>query len=207
MLKENLINYWKKSKLIKNKKILEVFKKVRRENFVLDEYKDKAYDDVALPILENQTISQPSTVVLMLDYLDLKKGQKVLEIGTGSGYNAALIAEIVKPGIVYSIEIIKEVYEFAKENLKDYRNIVILNQDGSEGLKKFMPYDRIIVTAACPEIPMNLVKQLKINGILIAPVGVYDQDMIKLIKTKNRNRIENLGKFIFVKLKGKYGFK
>ena len=207
MQKEELIEEWKRSKFVNNQEVIRAFRKVKRENFVLPDYNNNAYLDEALPILGGQTISQPSTVVCMLDNLELEKGLKVLEIGTGSGYNAALISMVIKPGVIYTVELVDEVYNFAKENLKGFDNIIIVKCDGSEGLKKFMPYDRIIVTAACPEIPMNLVNQLKINGILVAPVGKYDQDMIKLVKTTSGNKIENLGKFVFVKLKGKFGFK
>ena len=187
--------------------ILNAFLKVKREDFVLDEFKYLAYKDVALPILCDQTISQPSTIVYMLELLELEKRQKILEIGTGSGYNAALMAEIVEPGKVYTIEIIKELHEFAKKNLKNYKNIILLNQDGSLGLKEFAPFNRIIFTAACPEIPYNLVDQLKENGILVAPVGEHYQEMIKIVKTKEGDKISNYGKFEFVKLKGKKGFK
>lgn len=187
--------------------ILNAFLNVKREDFVLDEFKHLAYKDVALPILCDQTISQPSTIVYMLELLELEKEQNILEIGTGSGYNAALISEIIKPGKVYTTEIIKELYEFAKKNLRNYKNVILLNQDGSLGLKKNAPFNRIIFTAACPGIPYNLVDQLKDDGILVAPVGSHYQDMIKLVKTKEGNKISNYGKFEFVKLRGKEGFK
>ena len=207
MKKEELIGFLKDFGHVENQEIINAFIKVKRENFVLEEYKNLAYKDVALPILADQTISQPSTIVYMLELLELKKGQKILEIGTGSGYNAALISEIIKPGKVYTIEIIKELYEFAKKNLASYRNVITFIRDGSEGLKENMPYDRIIVTAACPKIPYNLLDQLKENGILVVPVGKEYQDMIKLVKTKNGYNTKHYGKFVFVELKGKYGFK
>src|SRR3989344_7044451 len=207
MKKEEKIGFLRTFGDLKNEKIIKAFFKVKRETFVLGEYKKLAYQDVALPILCGQTISQPSTIVIMLDLLELEKGQKILEIGTGSGYNSALISEIIKPGKVYTIEIIKELYEFAKNNLEKYKNILIFNKDGGLGLEEDMPYDRIIVTAACPDIPYQLVYQLNENGILLAPVGVKYQDMIKLIKTKEGYNIRNYGKFEFVKLKGEFGFK
>lgn len=207
MKKEEKIGFLRAFGHLANNKIIDAFFKVKRENFVLKEYGSLAYKDIALPIMCEQTISQPSTVVAMLDLLELKKGQKVLEIGTGSGYNAALISEIIRPGKVYTVEIIKEVYEFAKKNLENYKNVFIFNTDGSLGLKQYAPYDAIIATAACPDIPYKLADQLKENGILVAPVGEHYQDMVKLTKTNNGYNISNYGKFEFVKLRGEYGFK
>ncbi|MBS3146289.1 protein-L-isoaspartate(D-aspartate) O-methyltransferase [Candidatus Woesearchaeota archaeon] len=207
MRKEDLIKIWEEANILENKKIIDAFRQIKREDFVLPEYRDVAYDDTALPILDNQTISQPSTVVQMLDYLELTEGQKVLEIGAGSGYNASLIATIIKPGKLFTIELSKILFNYAKERLTNFDNIQIFNKDGSTGLKKFSPYDRIIVTAACPEIPIVLIDQLNNNGILLAPVGRYTQDMIKVKKLGNKLVKMSLGKFVFVELKGKYGFK
>ncbi len=208
-MKEALIDYWIKNGIVKNKKLIDAFKKVPREEFVLKEYKDEAYDDNALPIIKGQTISQPTTIMIMLEALELKEGLKVLEIGAGSGYNCALISEIIgKKGISYSVEIIKEVADFARDNIKklNIKNVQIINADGSEGYKKEAPYDRIIVTAACPKIPEPLIKQLKDDGVLVAPVGKYSQEMNKVKKKDGKLIMENLGSFVFVELKGKYGF-
>ncbi|MBL7147432.1 MAG: protein-L-isoaspartate(D-aspartate) O-methyltransferase [Nanoarchaeota archaeon] len=206
MNKQHLLNYWTKTGIVKNQELIKAFKKIKREDFVLN--KEEAYLDIALPILEKQTISQPSTIMIMLEALELKKGDKVLEIGTGSGYNASLIAEVVKPANVYTTEIIPELVEFAKNNLKkaNITNVKVFNTDGSKGLLKYSPYDKCIVTAACPEIPKPLISQLKNNGILIAPVGSYSQIMVKITKKNNELIKENLGNFVFVPLKGKYGF-
>ena len=144
----------------------------------------------------------------MLQALELKKGDKVLEIGTGSGYNAALIQEITKT-TVYTTEIIASLIKLAKNNLKKakIKKVKIFHYDGSKGFPKFKPYDKIIVTAACPELPKELIKQLKIRGILVAPIGSkFSQQMYKITKLKNKLKIENLGNFIFVPLKGKYGY-
>lgn len=206
MNKENLINYWTRTGIVKNQELIKAFQKIKREDFVLN--KNEAYLDIALPILKGQTISQPSTIMIMLEALELKKGDKVLEVGTGSGYNAALIAEVVKPTTVYTTEIISELVEFAKNNLKkaNVNNVKVFNTDGSKGLPKYSPYNKIIVTAACPEIPKVLLSQLKNNGILVAPVGSFSQIMIKITK-KGKDLIkEDLGAFVFVKLRGKYGF-
>ncbi|HLC55886.1 MAG TPA: protein-L-isoaspartate(D-aspartate) O-methyltransferase [Candidatus Nanoarchaeia archaeon] len=181
--------------------VIEAFKKVKRENFVLKKYKQYAYDDVPLPIGHDQTISQPSTVIFMTNALDVKKTDKILEIGTGSGYQAAILSKLAKQ--VYTTEIIDELYKYAKEKLKNFKNVKVIKKDGSEGLEEYKFYDKIILTAASREAPRHLLKQLKENGILLAPVGnLYIQDMIKLTKDKT----ESLGKFVFVPLKGKYGF-
>lgn len=143
----------------------------------------------------------------MLEALELKRGDKVLEVGTGSGWNAALIAEIVKPGKIFTTEFVEKLAKSAKKNLRKYRNVKVIKIDGSAGYKKEAPYDRIIVTAACPAVPKPLTEQLKENGILIAPVGAeFGQDMIKIIKKKGKLFEKNLGGFVFVPLKGKYGY-
>ena len=207
MNKQNLLNYWTRTGIVKNQELIKAFKKIKREDFVLN--KEEAYLDIALPIIKGQTISQPSTIMIMLESLELKKEDKVLEIGAGSGYNAALIAEVVKPATVYTTEIIPELVEFAKNNLKKAKitNVKVLNTDGSKGLLKYSPYSKIIVTAACPEIPQPLISQLKNNGILVAPVGSYSQEMLKITKKNNKLIKEDFGSFVFVKLRGEYGFK
>lgn len=209
MSKESLINYWQKSKLITDKKIITAFKKIPRENFLPEDLKKQAYDDYPLPIGYNQTVSQPTTIIIMLQALELKKTDKVLEVGTGSGYNAALISHILKQGKLYTTEIIPELAEFAKLNLEKLKikNVEVIKTDGSKGHKEKSPYDKIIVTAACPKIPNILIKQLKIDGILIAPIGpLYNQQMLKIIKRPNKLEIKNLGNFIFVPMQGEYGY-
>ena len=193
---------------ITDKKVLRAIEKIPRELFVPKKYKDQAYKNHPLPIGNGQTISQPYTIALMLQALDLKINDKVLEIGTGSGYNSALIQEITKT-TVYTTEIIPSLIKFAKNNLKKakIKKIKVFHYDGSKGFPKFKPYDKIIVTAACPELPKELIKQLKIGGILVAPIGSkFTQQMYKITKLKNKLRMENLGNFIFVPLKGKYGY-
>src|SRR3989344_6298222 len=148
---------------IKDSNVLKTMLKVDRKLFVPKEHQDQAYGNYPIPIGNNATISQPFTVAFMLEKLELKKGLKVLEVGTGSGYNAALIAEIIKPGIIYTTEIIRGLAGLAKKNIEKLHltNIKIIYTDGSKGYKKEAPYDRIIVTAACDELPEALVKQLK----------------------------------------------
>ncbi|MBI2565202.1 protein-L-isoaspartate(D-aspartate) O-methyltransferase [Candidatus Woesearchaeota archaeon] len=210
MDKEQLVDYWKKSGTITNKEVLNAFLSVKRENFVLEEYAEDVYEDVPLLIHEAQTISQPTTVAIMLQALEVKKGMKILEIGTGSGYNAALLGKLAgSKGSVITIEIHESLVEFAKENLKKEKitNVCVIKSDGSEGYSEESPYDRIICTAAAPKIPEALIKQLKVEGILIIPVGpLSGQHMLKLTKTKKGLEQEEIGDFIFVPLTGKFGF-
>lgn len=208
--KQQLINYWLKSGIVKNKRIISAFRQVKREDFVLEEFVNKAYSDTALQIIEGQTISQPTTIIEMLELLELKPGMKVLEVGSGSGYNAALLGKIVgSKGKVYSTEIVPRLVEFARENIKktSLKNIEIILSDGSEGYAKEAPYDRIIVTAAAPRIPKVYAEQLKEGGVLVIPIGSeFGQTMIKARKTKGKLVKEELGEYIFVPLKGKYGY-
>ena len=207
MTKQSLLRYWKNNKIVSDNRVIEAFKKVPREDFVLTEYKHMAYDDVALRILEGQTISQPTTVVMMLEALELKQGMKVLEIGAGSGYNAALMSEIVgQKGKIITTEIILKLASMAKNNLKDYKNVKVLGIDASKGYAKEAPYDRIICTAAAPKIHDASVKQLKEGGIIVVPVGpAFGQIMIKGKKVKGELQTQELGEFAFVPLTGKGG--
>src|SRR3989344_4727969 len=199
-MKKDLIEYWTRNKIITDNNLIKDFTKIQREKFVLKEYKDDAYSDIALPILKGQTISQPTTVMIMLQALELKKTDKVLEVGSGSGYNAALLSKLVKK--VYTTEIIPELVEFAKKNLKNIKNVMVIHCDGSKGLEKYAPFDKIIITAASEKVPDVLFKQLKDNGILIAPVGPpYLQNLMKYKKKKGKIESINLGNFMFVPLK------
>ncbi|MEM4240135.1 MAG: protein-L-isoaspartate(D-aspartate) O-methyltransferase [Candidatus Woesearchaeota archaeon] len=206
-----LVEKWESERAVSSKSVLNAFKKIKRELFVPDEYKKDAYVDEPLPIPAGQTISQPTTVVLMLDALEVKQGQKVLEIGAGSGYNAALLSVLVgKDGKVITVEIVPELVKFAKANLKKagIANVKVIHSDGSIGYAKEAPYDRIICTAAAPKIPDALVKQLKIGGILLIPVGpMHAQRMIKAKKIKGELVTEDLGDYVFVPLVGKFGIK
>ncbi|MBI2136830.1 protein-L-isoaspartate(D-aspartate) O-methyltransferase [Candidatus Woesearchaeota archaeon] len=204
--KQDLINYWQKDCIITDKKLLKAFSAVDREKFILPGYLSEAYGDYPLPISAGQTISQPTTVMLMIQALELKKTDKVLEIGAGSGYNAAIISKLCKK--VYSIEIVEELAEFARKNLKNagIKNVEVIHADGSLGYENEAPYDKCIITAACPEIPEPIIEQVKIDGIILAPVGIGYQKMIKARKTKTGLDRENLGEFAFVPLKGKSGF-
>lgn len=209
MRKEDLLKFWKSSGLITNKAILRAFQKIPREDFIPKSLHKRAYEDIPLPIYEKQTISQPTTVMLMTQALNPKSGNKILEIGSGSGFQAAILSEIIgKKGHIYTIEIIPKLARYARSNLKTYKNVKVICADGSKGYKKEAPYDRIIITAGTPELPIPLVKQLKDKGIMIVPIGpLYSQEMTKIIKKKSKLQIEKLGQFRFVPLKGKHGHK
>ena len=200
MSKESLLIQFERMGI--SKKVISAFKKVPREEFVLPEWKEEAYEDTPLPIIAGQTISQPSTIVLMLDALEVKDGMKVLEIGAGSGYNAAFLSKLEAK--VYTIERIKELAEFAKKNLKrtGIKNVTVIHADGRKGYAKEAPYDRIIVTAAAEKIPEALLEQLKDGGVLLMPVGPeYGQELIRVRRKGKEHSYEKLGGYMFVPLR------
>lgn len=170
---------------VTDRKVLNVMKKVKRHLFVSPELKYLAYEDRPLPIGQGQTISQPFIVAFMTEALNLRPNDRVLEIGTGSGYQAAVLAELVEQ--VYTIEIVPELAQQAKERLLKlgYKNIDVKEGDGYKGWPENAPFDVIIITAAPPFIPEELVNQLKIGGEMIVPVGTYYQELILLKKTKD----------------------
>lgn len=206
-----LIEHLKSIGYLKSKNIEDALKNVPRELFVPEDIRYLAYRDAPLHIGNNQTISQPATVVAMTEALDVKGGQKVLEIGTGSGWQSALLAKLVgDKGIVYTVEIIDDLVKMAEKNLKKLgiNNVKVIKGDGSMGLEKYAPYDRILVTAGSPEIPKPLLKQLKADGLMVIPVGnLYLQHMYVVTKNKDRVEKKKIGNFMFVPLTGKHGFK
>lgn len=178
--------------------IISAFEKVKRENFVPEHLKSYAYEDIALPIESGSTISQPSTIAFMLSLLDLHYGQKVLEIGSGSGYVTSLISEIIKSGKVYGLEINKRLAIKSKELLLKDSNIEIFNKSGSLGFSSLAPFDRIIVSASFSDlrIPLSLSEQLSQNGLLIAPIK---SSIFKIIKNSDGKLIkEEFQGFVFV---------
>ncbi len=198
-----------KSYGVKDENVLNAMLKIPRHLFIPKQFQDQAYEDYPLDIGNNQTISQPYTIAFMLEALELKKQNKVLEIGTGSGYSAAIISEITKSK-VYSTEIISSLALNAEENLikAGVKNIKVICTDGSLGLKEYFPYDKILINAACPDFPDPLIKQLKDNGIIIGPIGgVLGQEMVKGIKKGRKLERKVLGNFIFVPLKGELGWR
>ncbi len=184
---------------IKNKAVLDAISKVPRHLFMDSSFGDHAYQDKAFPISSGQTISQPYTVALQTELLNVSSGDKVLEIGTGSGYQAAVLCEM---GIkVYTIERIKSLFLKAKSFLAsiNYHPKKIIYGDGFQGFDEKSPYDAIIVTAGANEIPKNLVAQLKKGGVMVIPIGNSSQKMIQYLKKSNgKVEINEFGDFKFV---------
>ena len=199
MVREQLI-----SRGIKDKKVLDAMLKIHRHRFVDESLRDKAYNDHPLPIGEGQTISQPYVVALMTEALKLKPDDRLLEIGTGSGYQAAVLAEIVKE--VYTIEIRKNLADKAEKLLNElgYKNIKVKYADGYFGWTEYSPFDAIIVTASANHIPLPLIKQLKEGGKLIIPLGstLYYQTLMLAIKKGGELEVEQMGGVAFVPMIG-----
>jgi len=191
-----------------SEQVLHAMMSVPRHLFVRKSDIAHAYDDYPLPIGYGQTISAPHIVAIMCTLLDVKKGMNILEIGGGSGYHAAVLAELTGPdGMVYSIERIPELAEFARDNLRNagYPNAVVMTGDGTLGLPEYAPYDRILVACAAPAIPPPLIDQLKRGGKMAIPIGDYTQELYLVHKNDVISK-EKSGGVIFVPLIGKYGF-
>ena len=206
MNKATLFKKLQKNKLIKDHKVLKAFQAISREMFVLKDSIEQAYYDGPLRIGYEQTISQPTTVLMMVEALELKKTDKVLEVGSGSGYEAAILSQLSHQ--VYSVEIVPELVVFTKKNLTKakIKNVEVIQWDGGLGYDKQAPYDKIIVSAACDKIPEALIDQLVEGGILIAPVGAtYPQQMIKGVKHNKKLEKVYMGDYAFVPLTGKFG--
>jgi len=206
----DLINYLKNSRFLNDKRVEDAFRNIPRHEFVPSSELDYAYYNEPIRIKKNQTISQPAVVSRMTEWLDVKEGQKILEIGTGSGWQTAILSYLVGTGTVYSVEIKPELVKFARENLEKLGivNVDIILSDGSIGFSQASPYDRIIITAACNEIPLPLLDQLADDGLLIAPVGDSSQSLVLLQKTrKGIVEIKNESHYVFVPLLGKFGKK
>jgi protein-L-isoaspartate(D-aspartate) O-methyltransferase len=169
--REKMVKRQLLSRDITNQKVLDAMRVVPREKFVKDGMEDRAYDDSALPIGADQTISQPYIVALTLQAIDPDESDVILDIGTGSGYAAAVAAEIVDS--VVSVERIESLYQFAESNMQDagIQNVRLRHGDGSQGWPEFAPYDGIMVAAASSDVPDSLKDQLKVDGHLVIPVG------------------------------------
>jgi len=192
-----------------NPRVIEAMRRVPRELFVPEELRSRAYDDTPLPIGYGQTISAPHMVAIMCDLLDLVEGLKVLEVGGGSGYHAAVMAELIGPeGHVYSVERISELARLAQENLEQagIKNVTVSEGDGSIGLTEFAPYDRISVAATAPHVPEPLKRQLKVGGKMVIPVGIGYQELV-LVTRRNGFAVEEKMGVAFVPLIGEQGFK
>ncbi len=207
---DGLIHSLRDSRFLNDDNVESAFRDIPRHEFVPTSELDRAYYNEPLPIMKDQTISQPGVVSRMTEWLDIQDGQKILEIGTGSAWQTAILSYLVGTGAVYSVERHSELVKFARENLEKFRldNAHVILGDGSLGYPKESPYDRIIITAACTEIPLPLFEQLGENGLIIAPVGNSSQSLVLLKKTpEGIVEIKNQPNYIFVPLLGKFGKK
>ncbi len=190
---------------VKDPDVIRVMQTVPRHAFVLEDYLDQAYDDHPLPIGYGQTISQPFIVAWMTELLELRDGEKVLEIGTGSGYQAAVLAELGYVE-VFSIEIVPELAQSAAERLArlGYTEVKVMQGDGYYGWEEYAPFDAIIVTAAPDHLPAPLVEQLKEGGRIVIPIGPPGgyQDLWKFVKVGSELKAYNLGGVAFVPFTG-----
>jgi protein-L-isoaspartate(D-aspartate) O-methyltransferase len=186
----------------KDARVLAAMRRVPRHRFVMRAEREHAYDDRPLPIGHGQTISQPYIVAFMTEALGLRGDETVLEVGTGSGYQAAVLAELCRK--VYTIEIVEPLAGRAKTALQElgYKNIEVRHGDGYRGWKEAAPFDAIIVTAAPERVPRPLLEQLKMGGRLIIPVGAGDQELIRITKTPEGLRREELLGVRFVPMTG-----
>ena len=202
MVQEQLV-----SRGINDPRVLRAMAKVPRHLFLESELWDQAYEDHPLPIGENQTISQPYMVALMAEALGLKGMERVLEIGTGSGYLAAVLSELCAE--VFSVEMVPALAVNARTLLKSlgYRNVSVLAGDGTLGWEEHSPYDAVVISAAAPCIPRPLLEQLKIPGYLVFPMGEKElQTLVRIRKDSGGIREEYFGECQFVRLTGRYGW-
>jgi protein-L-isoaspartate(D-aspartate) O-methyltransferase len=211
-------NLWREG-VIRSQKVKEAMLKVPREKFIPERLRSQAYLDMPLPIGYGQTISAPHMVAMMCELLELEAGHIVLEVGAGCGYHAAVISEIIapkkaeKPGHIYTIEIVEKLAETARRNLEETSyssRVTVIVGDGSLGLPEHAPYDRILVTAAAPDVPPPLIEQLKPGGIIVIPIGeAYAYQTLRVLRKKPNGTVrwEDLFGVAFVPLRGTYGYK
>jgi len=201
-MRQKMVEAQIKARGVKDPRVLSALLKVERERFVPEEYTNSAYADQPLPIGEGQTISQPYIVALMTELLELKGNEKVLEIGTGSGYQAAILAELAKE--VYTVEIVESLASTAKKRLSElgYQNIHVKAGDGYLGWPEAAPFDAIMITAAPDHIPKPLIEQLKEGGRMVAPVGTYSQELKRIVKRSGKIETTDVISVIFVPMTG-----
>jgi protein-L-isoaspartate(D-aspartate) O-methyltransferase len=207
LARERMIRNQLISRGVTDQRVLRAMGKIPRHLFIEEALEGEAYNDHPLPIGHRQTISQPYIVAMMTEALELKGGEKTLEIGTGSGYQTAILAELSKT--VFTVERIRPLMERAKELLEKqgFQNILFRTSDGTLGWKDFQPYDAIMVTAGSPKMPEPLLKQLSEGGKMVIPVGNrFGQDLIKVTRAKNGYMQQNLGGCRFVDLIGTHGW-
>lgn len=207
MKKDKLIDKLIKEGYLKSKKVIEAMRAIPRELFVPDRQKRYAYADTPLEIGYGQTISAPHMVAIMLEALDIKEDSRVLEIGTGTGYHASLVAYIARRGHVYTVERVKELAEKARKNFNELglKNITVIIGDGSVGLREYAPYDRIYATCSAPSIPEELIEQLARGGKLLVPVGRIFGELWMVEKNDEIKR-RSLGGCAFVPMVGRRGY-
>ncbi len=208
LLRQRMVEEQLASRGIVDQRVLTAMREVPRHLFVPETYREFAYDDRPLPIGRDQTISQPYMVAIMLQALELTGSERALEVGTGSGYQAAVLGQLVSH--VYTVEVIPELAHAARTFLAalHYDNVEVLVANGSIGWQAEAPYDAIIVAAASPQIPPSLIKQLKDQGRLVLPVGShFDQRLLRVRKRGERIETEDLGGCAFVPLVGEEGWR
>ena len=206
--REEMVRSQIEARGVKDPLVLSAFRTVPRHLFVSEALREQAYGDYPLPIGEQQTISQPYIVAEMTQALEIGRNDRVLEIGTGSGYQAAILAQIVYR--VYTIERRRSLYIQTRSlfDKLNYHNIVTKYADGTKGWQEESPFDAIVVTAGAPEVPQVLINQLAEGGRLVVPVGnQHTQELIKICRTKDKIQQTNLGGCRFVKLVGEHGWK
>ncbi|MFH1290826.1 MAG: protein-L-isoaspartate O-methyltransferase [Nanoarchaeota archaeon] len=178
-------------------KILKAFSKVLREKFIPENLYEFAYLDEALPLEQGATISQPYTIAFMLNLLEIKPKQRILEIGSGCGYVLALLAELSPSSKIHGIEIIKPLASKSRKYLENYNNIKVYNNNGFQGLKEKAPFDRILISAAADKLPEQLYSQLSNNGIIVTPVN---GSIFQIKKNDNKIKTKEFPGFAFVPL-------
>lgn len=219
--RERLVDLLVADRILRTSSVIRAMRTVPREEFLPESLRSHAYVDCPLPIGEGQTISAPHMVSIMNEELQLQVGQRVLEVGSGCGYHACTVAEIIAPsdvekerwGHVYTVEIVEALAQRARRNVErtGYADrVTTIIGDGGQGLPSEAPFDRIYVTAAAPDTPKPLLEQLKSDGVLLVPVGEphFFQSLIKVVKSRDGKIVRsNLGGVSFVPLIGKEGFR
>lgn len=200
---DDLVKIMRSSRVLNDDKVEFAMRKSPRHEFVPKTLLDSAYKDMPIPLMKNQTISQPSVVARMTEWLNVIEGQKILEVGSGSGWQSAILSFLVGHGKIFSMDRHPKIVNFAKENINKLgiQNVEVILGDGTLGLPEEAPFDRIIITAACKKVPSPLFEQLSSDGLLIAPVGEYPQSLILYKKTsKGMIEIKNQLGYVFVPL-------